>query len=123
VDDFKNLRQEVLDLEKANREQSKELEDLKKQFEAKRTPANQIPFQSQAGQEGASASGNYCSLIDWVTRHGLVTAFAVRRVGRLYAGVFNADDVMVMAGLAVLSYDRSRPKQTGIPQLPEKTQA
>jgi aminopeptidase N len=35
VDDFKNLRQEVLDLEKANREQRKELEDLKKQFEAK----------------------------------------------------------------------------------------
>jgi HEAT repeat protein len=35
VDDFKNLRQEVLDLEKANRDQRKELEDLKKQFEAK----------------------------------------------------------------------------------------
>jgi hypothetical protein len=34
VDDFKNLRQEVLDLQKTNREMKKELEDLKKQVEA-----------------------------------------------------------------------------------------
>lgn len=40
VDDFKNLRQEVVDLEKASRDQSKELEDLKKQLAAKEvTPA------------------------------------------------------------------------------------
>src|SRR5207253_10941437 len=34
VDDFKNLRQEVLDLEKANRELRKELDDLKKKLDA-----------------------------------------------------------------------------------------
>ena len=34
VDDFKNLRQEVLDLEKANRDLRKELDDLKKKVEA-----------------------------------------------------------------------------------------
>jgi aminopeptidase N len=40
VDDFKNLRQEVLDLEKANRELRKELDDLKKKLEAKQQPGN-----------------------------------------------------------------------------------
>ena len=41
VDDFKDLRQEVVDLEKAAREQHKELEDLKTQVELKgETPAN-----------------------------------------------------------------------------------
>ncbi len=34
VDDFKNLRQEVLDLQKANRDLRKELDDLKKKLEA-----------------------------------------------------------------------------------------
>jgi aminopeptidase N len=38
VDDFKNLRQEVLDLQKANRDLRKELDDLKKKLEAKETP-------------------------------------------------------------------------------------
>ena len=35
TDDFKNLRQEVLDLEKANRDLRKELEDLKKKLDAR----------------------------------------------------------------------------------------
>jgi aminopeptidase N len=35
VDDFKNLRQEVLDLEKQNRELRKDLDDLKKEVEAR----------------------------------------------------------------------------------------
>jgi aminopeptidase N len=35
VDDFKNLRQEVLDLQKSNRDLRKELDDLKKKFEAR----------------------------------------------------------------------------------------
>ena len=35
VDDFKNLRSEVLELQKANRELRKELEDLKKKLEAR----------------------------------------------------------------------------------------
>jgi len=38
VDDFKNLRQEVLDLEKANRDLRKELDDLKKKIDASRPP-------------------------------------------------------------------------------------
>jgi aminopeptidase N len=51
VDDFKNLRQEVLDLEKAGREQRKELDDLKKQIEArKNTPAKSRP-QSKPGRK------------------------------------------------------------------------
>jgi aminopeptidase N len=37
VDDFKNLREEVLALEKANRDLRHELDDLKKKFEAKLT--------------------------------------------------------------------------------------
>src|SRR5439155_435449 len=36
VDDFKNLRQEVLDLQKANRDLRKELDDLKKKVDAAR---------------------------------------------------------------------------------------
>ena len=35
VDDFKNLRSEVLELQKSNRDLRKELEDLKKKFEAR----------------------------------------------------------------------------------------
>ena len=37
VDDFKNLRQEVLDLQKANRDLSKEFDTLKKQVEVRET--------------------------------------------------------------------------------------
>jgi chaperonin cofactor prefoldin len=35
VDDFKNLRGEVMNLEKANRDLKKELDDLKKMIEEK----------------------------------------------------------------------------------------
>jgi aminopeptidase N len=53
VDDFKNLRQEVLDLEKANREQRKELDDLKKQFEARKdTPAKSRSKSKPGRKEG-----------------------------------------------------------------------
>jgi predicted nucleic acid-binding Zn-ribbon protein len=55
VDDFKNLRQEVLDLEKANRDLRKELEDLKKKIEARSAPAPgprkksaRLPFEPKA---------------------------------------------------------------------------
>jgi aminopeptidase N len=54
IDDFKNLRQEVLDLEKANREQSKELEDLKKQFEAKEV----VPAKSKGKSKPSKKDGN-----------------------------------------------------------------
>jgi HEAT repeat protein len=40
VDDFKNLRQEVLDLQKANRNLRKDLDDLKKKVEAPKTPGD-----------------------------------------------------------------------------------
>jgi HEAT repeat protein len=44
VDDFKNLRQEVLSLQKANRELSQDLEALKKKIEAREvTPARPKP--------------------------------------------------------------------------------
>jgi aminopeptidase N len=39
VDDFKNLRQEVLDLQKANRDLRKELDDLKKKVDAAKAQA------------------------------------------------------------------------------------
>ncbi|HXR06574.1 MAG TPA: HEAT repeat domain-containing protein, partial [Candidatus Acidoferrum sp.] len=51
VDDFKNLRQEVLDLEKANREQSKELADLKKQFESKDAGSAKPKSKSKPGKK------------------------------------------------------------------------
>jgi aminopeptidase N len=48
VDDFKNLRQEVLDLQKSNRDLRKELEDLKKKVEAwEMTPARPEPRKKQ----------------------------------------------------------------------------
>jgi aminopeptidase N len=44
VDDFKNLRQEVLDLQNANRDLSKELDTLKKKVEARETaPSDSKP--------------------------------------------------------------------------------
>jgi aminopeptidase N len=43
TDDFKNLRQEVLDLEKANRDLRKELDELKKQVNSKPAPQTQPP--------------------------------------------------------------------------------
>ena len=43
VDDFKNLRQEVLDLQKQNRELRKDLDDLKKKLEARAPAAGELP--------------------------------------------------------------------------------
>jgi aminopeptidase N len=51
VDDFKNLRQEVLDLEKANQEQGKELEDLKKQFKAAEAASPKTKSKSKHGRK------------------------------------------------------------------------
>jgi aminopeptidase N len=51
VDDFKNLRQEVMDLEKANREQSKEIEDLKKQFEAREAASPKSKSKSKSAKK------------------------------------------------------------------------
>jgi aminopeptidase N len=51
VDDFKNLRQEVLDLEKANREERKEIDDLKKQFQARENTPAKAPSKSKPGRK------------------------------------------------------------------------
>ena len=47
VDDFKNLRQEVLDLQKQNRELRKDLDDLKKKLEARAPAAAELPTQKK----------------------------------------------------------------------------
>ena len=43
VDDFKNLRQEVLDLQKTNRDLKKEIEELRKRIAALPTPTPEPP--------------------------------------------------------------------------------
>src|SRR5882724_4052568 len=53
VDDFKNLRSEVLDLQKSNRELRKELEDLKKKLESR--PATAPESQSKKKKSAASS--------------------------------------------------------------------
>ena len=59
--------------------------------------------------------GGTSNLIDRVTRHGLVTDFVIIRIGPLHTGIFNAADVMIMAGLAVLIYHhwKRRRKMNG----------
>jgi signal peptidase II len=55
--------------------------------------------------------GGTSNLIDRVARHGLVTDFVVIRVGPLHTGIFNAADVMIMVGLAVLIYGHWKRRQ------------
>ena len=50
-------------------------------------------------------AGGTSNLIDRISRDGLVTDFIFIRVGPLHTGVFNAADVLIMMGLAVLVYD------------------
>ena len=66
-------------------------------------------------------AGGTSNLIDRVTRHGLVTDFVIIRVGPLHTGVFNAADVLVMAGVAVLIYDHWKPRHTVSPRPPAIT--
>lgn len=65
--------------------------------------------------------GGTSNLIDRVTRNGLVTDFVIIRVGPLHTGVFNAADVMIMVGLAVLVYHHWKRRQTGSPHPPAET--
>ena len=77
-------------------------------------------------------AGGTSNLIDQVTRHGLVTDFVVIRVGPFHTGVFNAADVMIMAGVAFLIYHHWKRTQTsdpaaagestGKPSRPDKTE-
>jgi signal peptidase II len=53
------------------------------------------------------------NLFDRVTRQGLVTDFVFIRVGPFHTGVFNAADVMVMVGMAVLVIDIWRRRRVG----------
>jgi signal peptidase II len=48
--------------------------------------------------------GGTSNLIDRVARHGLVTDFVVIRIGPLHTGIFNAADVMIMAGVGILMW-------------------
>jgi len=52
VDDFKNLRQEVLDLEKANRDLRKELDSLKRKVEATSRGATAPPAPPKGKRPG-----------------------------------------------------------------------
>jgi signal peptidase II len=65
--------------------------------------------------------GGTSNLIDRVTRHGLVTDFMIFRIGPLHTGVFNAADVMIMAGFAILIFHHWKRWQTRVPQPPTKT--
>ena len=53
VDDFKSLRQEVLDLEKSDRDRQKEIEELKKKLDAK--PAAEAKPQVKEGKSAGEA--------------------------------------------------------------------
>jgi hypothetical protein len=57
IDDFKNMRQEIADLQKENREMRKELDDLKKKVATtETTPANAPQKKKKAGS--TSSKGN-----------------------------------------------------------------
>jgi signal peptidase II len=60
-------------------------------------------------------AGGTSNFIDRVTRHGLVTDFVILRVGPFHTGIFNAADVMIMAGCAMLIYHHWKRSQTGDP--------
>ena len=53
MDDFKSLRQEVLDLEKSDRDRQKEIEELKKKLDAK--PAVEAKPQVKEGKSAGEA--------------------------------------------------------------------
>ncbi|HEX3626013.1 MAG TPA: signal peptidase II [Verrucomicrobiae bacterium] len=48
--------------------------------------------------------GGTSNLVDRITRHGLVTDFLVLRAGPFHTGIFNAADVMIMTGVALVIY-------------------
>jgi len=61
-------------------------------------------------------AGGMSNLIDRVTRKGFVTDFVFLRVGPFHTGVFNAADVIIMAGLAVLVCDLWKQRHSRTPQ-------
>ncbi|EEF62818.1 signal peptidase II [Pedosphaera parvula] len=61
-------------------------------------------------------AGGTSNFIDRATRHGRVTDFVFLQAGPLHTGVFNAADVLIMIGVAVLAWDlwqqgKKNPKQ------------
>lgn len=65
-------------------------------------------------------AGGTSNLIDRIVRHGRVTDFLVIHVGPIHTGVFNAADVMIMAGTAILLYHYWKRWQSRVPQSPAK---
>ena len=61
-------------------------------------------------------AGGVSNLIDRITRGGAVTDFIVLRAGHIHTGVFNAADVIILLGFAILLYglfkQRSAPPQS-----------
>jgi signal peptidase II len=47
-------------------------------------------------------AGGLSNLLDRLLRHGLVTDFITIHVGPLHTGVFNAADVLIIAGVAII---------------------
>jgi signal peptidase II len=44
------------------------------------------------------------NLLDRLLRHGLVTDFITIRIGPFHSGIFNAADVLIVIGTAVIVY-------------------
>ena len=49
-------------------------------------------------------AGGVSNLIDRILRQGLVTDFMVLRAGPLHTGIFNAADVLIVVGFALLAW-------------------
>jgi len=60
-----------------------------------------IPMMRFIGLSLAMAGG-VSNLLDRMFRHGLVTDFVTVRIGPFHTGVFNAADVLIMAGIATV---------------------
>lgn len=46
--------------------------------------------------------GGISNLVDRIVHHGLVTDFAIIRIGPLHSGVFNVADVLVLIGIGIV---------------------
>jgi signal peptidase II len=60
-------------------------------------------------------AGGMSNLLDRIFRHGLVTDFVTIHVGPIHTGVFNAADVLVMVGFALIIW---RFRRGGAPDGP-----
>jgi signal peptidase II len=58
-------------------------------------------------------AGGMGNLLDRILRDGLVTDFAIIRIGPIHTGVFNFADVLIMIGVAVLVWGQARRQRGG----------